>query len=68
MTAHYARFRNMEKKEGLEIKSQLIAFHKLGGKHSGIRIAASVAHLLRRVGIDPAGVRNLFYLNQHFNL
>lgn len=41
------------------MKANLIAFHKLGGKHSGVRIAETVTHLLKRAGLDPAKVRTI---------
>lgn len=42
------------------MNSQLVAFHKLGGKHSGVHIAKTVAHLLQRVGISLDNVRDSF--------
>lgn len=61
MTGHYARYRSMEAKQGIELKSQLIAFHKVSGKHTGEKLAKIATHLLRRVGIDPAGVRITYH-------
>ncbi|KAG6905720.1 hypothetical protein DXG01_001144 [Tephrocybe rancida] len=54
ITAHYIAWRNRETKQGLELKCELIAFHKLGGKHSGICIVQTVQHLLTRAGLTPS--------------
>ena len=40
--------------QGLALKSSILAFHPLHGKHSGVRIAEVVYHLLGRAGLMGA--------------
>jgi hypothetical protein len=49
MTAHWIA--SVEQTYGLKLKTALIAFHHLTGRHDGKSLAKVVLHLLDRAGI-----------------
>lgn len=61
ITIHYLIYERPEAKSGLVLKSSILAFHNLRGKHSGENISKAVTALLRRAEINPEEVRISIY-------
>ncbi|KAG6822084.1 hypothetical protein H0H92_015416, partial [Tricholoma furcatifolium] len=54
VTTHYIAWRNPAHQEGLDLKTDLIAFHHFPGIHNGLHIAQNVLYILQRAGIAPS--------------
>lgn len=64
ITAHWIA--KVEGTSALQLKSALIAFHKLRGSHSGKSLSKTVMHLLDRAGITVK-VRQIFFDSDHID-
>lgn len=68
ITVHYLAYEDPIKKENLSLRSSILAFHPMYGKHTGQNIAETVTRLLVRAGIDPKKVRqSSFSLREWIN-
>lgn len=57
ITVHYIIREDSSDGDGaLALKSSILAFHRLGGDHSGKNISKAVTALLIRAGVDPTQV------------
>jgi len=58
---HWLAYEKPEKKENLVLKSSLLAFHPVYGKHSATNLAGLFYKLLQRAGVNGGNVRYLFH-------
>jgi hypothetical protein len=56
ITVHWIKFERPAERTGLVLKSSLLAFHALPGRHTGHRIAQAVYQLLKRAGVNGGDV------------
>lgn len=63
ITVHYLVYERPDEKQDMVLKSSILAFHQLKGKHTGKNIADTVTKLLVRADIDP---RQVCYCVLHY--
>jgi hypothetical protein len=56
VTVHWISYERPKEQHNLVMKSSLLAFHPITGKHSGQRIAEVVFKLLQHAGINGGDV------------